>query len=349
MEKNNVRQIIAFQGLRGLGILLVVVSHCSYIKNEYGNNVLGWAGAEGVLLFILLSGYLAVYNRDAQKQGTASKVWKKIKKFYPLHIFTLLLSLPLSIRMFFGNEIGESLEKLFVNICLLQAWIPKSDFYFSFNYVSWYLSLAVFFSILTPIMIGVIKRLSHIQICGVFILVLACQFLLAYMVTNWEWEQAHWLCYIFPVIRSMEFFVGGGICVLTRERTHISGRRVDLLLLASLAVCFLLLVNSMDKNSEYYSTAYWMAPVCFLFTVVCVGEKDSKLVCLLFQNKFLVFIGEISFELFLTHQLCIRYMREIFRRFGDENNPLLYMSAVLIAVVFSYCLKKFSRIQKNRK
>ena len=31
--------------------------------------------------------------------------------------------------------------KLISNIVLLQSWVPKSEFYWSFNAVSWYLSL----------------------------------------------------------------------------------------------------------------------------------------------------------------------------------------------------------------
>lgn len=111
------KKILSFQGLRGLGILLIFLFHCGYIQNRYGGNIFGWAGALGVSIFIFLSGYLAVRNIHTTEQISAKEIVvmtvRKMKKFYPLHLFTLLAALPFSIRGgVWGAKLGNG-----VSIC----------------------------------------------------------------------------------------------------------------------------------------------------------------------------------------------------------------------------------------
>lgn len=93
MKKLNV-----LQSWRTIFILMICLEHMAL------NNILNIfaAGGEGVTFFIVLSGFLSsyvYYNRSInfsisdQKEFTISK----IKKFYPLHVCALLLSLLLSI------------------------------------------------------------------------------------------------------------------------------------------------------------------------------------------------------------------------------------------------------------
>ena len=58
MRKDNImedkRQILAFQGLRGFAIILIMLSHCYFKTNIYGTSIMVYAGAIGVYIFILL-------------------------------------------------------------------------------------------------------------------------------------------------------------------------------------------------------------------------------------------------------------------------------------------------------
>ena len=54
-------KIESFQGLRGLAILLIMISHCIFLKNAMGQNSLSHLGGFGVELFIMLSGFLTCY------------------------------------------------------------------------------------------------------------------------------------------------------------------------------------------------------------------------------------------------------------------------------------------------
>lgn len=69
---------------------------------------------------------------------------KKVLKIYPLHCLTLAASIPIYFSMARLDTVRHIviwIFKLISNIVLMQSWVPKSEFYWSFNAVSWYLSL----------------------------------------------------------------------------------------------------------------------------------------------------------------------------------------------------------------
>ena len=80
------------QGLRFIGFLLIFLNH------SYWNLGIGKVfdyGARGVEIFFVLSGYLVAYNYidkdlDSSIKGSLNYVYKKLKKFYVLHLFTFV-------------------------------------------------------------------------------------------------------------------------------------------------------------------------------------------------------------------------------------------------------------------
>lgn len=66
--------IQSFQGLRGIAIILIMVSHCPIIMNNYNNNIFMYAGGNGVELFIILGGIWHIIVRK-----------KTLKKAYLRH------------------------------------------------------------------------------------------------------------------------------------------------------------------------------------------------------------------------------------------------------------------------
>ena len=93
--------IINLQGLRGYAICMIFISHCNLMLNVDGRNVTDYLGALGVSVFIMLSGYLSVLNYRVNENSDIKSYFKrKFLKFYPLHIITLLVALPLAQRSY---------------------------------------------------------------------------------------------------------------------------------------------------------------------------------------------------------------------------------------------------------
>lgn len=204
------------QGLRGVAILLIVLSHCNYILNEFGNNIFGAAGGIGVQLFIILSGYLMMlnFNKSNKILSFSLNIKKKLKKFYPLHLITLIIAIPFLYKSFLNCNFEKAIEKIALNLLLLQSYIPDMDIYFSLNATSWYLSTAFFFIILTPFAIKFINFTAN-KINVIFIIIVIQYWLFYCFADN---KQAHWLLYVCPLIRMLDFVLGGvHVCCRTKE------------------------------------------------------------------------------------------------------------------------------------
>lgn len=138
-------KIESFQALRAIAIFMIFLSHCNSLWIADGVNKLDCLGAPGVSLFIILSGFLTAYSYDWSSKAVPLKnrLKKKINKFYILHVGTLIIAIPFTISLLEENSALWS-EAFLANVSLIQAFIPLKQIYFSFNAVSWYLSLTFF-------------------------------------------------------------------------------------------------------------------------------------------------------------------------------------------------------------
>ena len=80
------------QGLRFIGFLLIFLNHSYW---DLGIGKVFDFGARGVEIFFVLSGYLVAYNYtdkdlDSSFKGSLNYVYKKLKKFYALHLVTFV-------------------------------------------------------------------------------------------------------------------------------------------------------------------------------------------------------------------------------------------------------------------
>ena len=58
-----------------------------------------------------------------------------------------------------------------------------------------------------------------------------------------------------------------------------------------------------------------------------------------FSNKYLDFLGDISFEIYMIHGLVMHYLGKFF--VSSPVNDVIYTIVVLlVSVVFAYCIKK---------
>ena len=329
--EHNRKTIVSFQGLRGYAILLIFLSHCgNFVINSHGENALAYLGGLGVSLFILLSGFLLMNNYYYKEPPVAIELFKnKLKKFYPLHILTLILAVPFSIK---GFSI-YSILKLICNLFLVQDWIPISSFYFSYNSVSWYLSLEVFFILLTPFIARKFKYTPNKIVYSILFIVPLFEILFCVLVENYE--ISHWLVYIFPVIRALDLIFGVCIYIMLNNHHKLIEKNSVIILITSLLITVSLIVLSLERQSELFSTALWTIPCGMIILSLAAGDKTSNIIKMLFENKLILFIGNISFEIFLIHQLVIRYLTAFTEK---VLKPLVQVEYIYIYIyIYSRC------------
>lgn len=296
--------------------MLIFLSHAELVST----------GPVGVSLFLALSGFcMTVSYLDKPEKTPAPSIihnfefaWRKIKKLYPLHVATLLF---VSAVIFAGlihkgstKEIIEQGLYFAANGMLLQSWIPWRDGYFSFNAVSWYLSASVFLYYIFPWVFPVIqsKDIRRIaRLSGIVLgLMIAVALILGAGKQNWGWTSAFlkWVTYICPLYRAGDFIIGlaAGFFFLTQKRPQ----RGSVYTAAETGTILLISIQVLIYHKGILHATNWMLTLFWLPTsILCIylfAVNKGVVSQILSKSKVLVWLGNISAEAFLLHQICIK-------------------------------------------
>lgn len=243
------------QVLRAIAFMLIFLSH-SFSR-------LGWWGAFGVSLFIVLSGYLETRKHLDDEISAIPFVKKKIKKVYPLHIITLLFSIPLSLGVLAERYgVAKLALQMLLDITMTQSWVPISSIYYSMNAVSWYLALVVFFALISPELIKWLNNSSVKSIKIIVLTLICCDFIVGYF--SMSLPQSHWIAYVCPVTRSFDYMIGGGTYVLIHKKAK------RWMLPTGLVIAMGVLIGSVSAgfSNEMFSSAFWIIPSVLIVPAV---------------------------------------------------------------------------------
>lgn len=319
--------IKSLQSLRAFAIISIMLSHCFFLQDYLPSGL----GPTGVSTFICLSGFLTYLSLKDKTvtldiKCVAKRTMSKMRKFYPLHVATFILALPFVIAAVTGKDVFfHDVMKGIANLALVQSWIPIRSVYFSYNAVAWFLSTYLFFIVVSPLLMKGIRRVavckSPLSVAVILLIaMILCEFGLAYYFGHASY--VHWILYVFPVTRSLDFAVG---MLMAFGLTEYMARRKRIFSFIGVmglgggivleAVC--IVVDSMPgiPHSYFYSAA-WCIPSVLLVTssyiLHCPHQLSHSSPCgvvsRLLQSRPLVFLGDISMPLFLVHQLVIRYL-----------------------------------------
>lgn len=323
----------SIQRIRGIAILAIIISHLDL----YNSNLnFAYFGAFGVSVFIMISGVLTGI-RDPAKSNRGG-VLARYKKFLPLHLLTFLLALILNLEYITLKLDFEQIIIAVTNIFCMQSWVPMKEYYFSYNSVSWYLSLVLFMEILMP-WIGKWRKMSYKKDVIVLIGGVAVWNMAWYIFPN---GYVHWLVYIFPIARIVEFLIGYMIGVRMAQNVLRENRKIlNGLYMVSWTYILLLLVVSINViDNSLFLTFVWFLPSTIIVSLAIyreqhnIGRKDCHI-------DFLKAIGDISMELFLTHQIVIRYVKRYLTETGvvvGGFTNIVCIVGIIISVPF---VKKF--------
>lgn len=182
----------------------------------------------------------------------------------------------------------------------------------------------------------IINRNGWLYILTVLIIV---EFMLAFLFKGSTYN--HWLLYICPLIRLIDYIIGGVVrlCLHKHNLPIKSG--------AILIIIALLTLGSLSGYSFYNSSAFllsfvWTIPVMILIGGLDICGNSSNVVNVIFSNRFIIFIGEISFEFFLVHQLIIRYLNYVNKYIHIGN--CVYLVAFLLTLWLATYIHKKSDI-----
>lgn len=302
--------IATLQSLRFVFVMLIFLSHFDYRDIQ----ALDAGGDCGVAFFFLLSGFVLSMGYGRQiTDGTfcyGRFLKRRFLKLYPLHLLCLLFFLIVSKQHLDGA--------VFLNVLLLQSWIPSPDYYFSCNSVSWFLSCLFFCYILFPF--------AYKRVSGRWLTLVLVAYLLVYLLTPYEKVNA--ILYVHPLVRFVDFYLGMFLCQVFERRKETDIPQWTELLMVVLLLVSLGLYPYVDAKLRN-APLYWLVLIPLIF----VFAQEKGYISQWLKTKPMLFLGSLSMPLFLTHQMLIGIL---LRRMPEIPAPVMLAFCIFITLMVSW-------------
>jgi peptidoglycan/LPS O-acetylase OafA/YrhL len=299
-EKVNMKKWFnGIQALRGLMFIMVYISHSSKFFDNYGGN-----GTAGVEVFFIISGllgggYAYKLNSSEEKENIITEciksLWSKIKKFYPVYFVFLIISLPLKFSSW-----SDFVKCLF----LTQSYWGNADTALSFNWPTWFLSSLLLSYFLQPIISRICKTVKKYS-CLFIIIIFVIQFLWAYLWRNSSeaYGVGYYMVYQFPVARMLDYLLGNLLYNIVAANEKKNSKYIDSIEIFVILI-FIAELLSFKYVPEIYRYTFMWSPISMGLVYIMTREL-GKITKILADNKVLLWIGERSFEFYITHRIIL--------------------------------------------
>ena len=334
--------IRTLQSLRFFFIILVVLSH--YIGSSFD-----FGGECGVSFFFMLSGFVLslAYSERITKGlfSTTPFVVKQWIKIYPLHILTFIVMFALDIRL----EKYCDITAVIANILLLQSWVPADSFYFVANSPSWFLCNILFFYVVFSSLNKYILRSDNRKLLAISLVVILLYICLMAVLPTYLVNP---ILYANPLTRLLDFIVGiilyklyvsdNGIAL----RDKLNGKSFLTVSLMELSVILLVVITAilyphLPQRVRTVSI-FWLAIPLFIF-FFAMTDKHSGVISKFLQEKTMLWLGNISFCIYIIHAPVLRIFNSISVHTGIADSTLVhFILFTTILILFSHITNKLN-------
>jgi peptidoglycan/LPS O-acetylase OafA/YrhL len=282
-------------------------------------------GDIGVEFFYILSGFIISYTyKNKFKQGKIKVkdfLVARIARIYPLHCLTFLLFL-----------IVWPIDwlKAFLNLALLQSFVPLESYYFSFNSVSWSISCEMFFYLCFPLLLFLQIKFNSWAKILFLTLFLISYFLGIYFVPE---QYHHAVFYVNPFLRIFDFIIGMGLfniyeylCSIDiRNRIFKNKIIVNLIEIIPLLLLAVMIMHA-DKIPQVYryDCYYWLPIILIIITYSQIFGQG--IITKMLSHRFLFLAGKISFGFYMLH------------------NPILLFESAAIKLIFKFDINQINEL-----
>lgn len=329
-------------GLRGLAVIAVLLFHA-------GLPVPG--GFIGVDVFFVISGFLItgilVHSAENKKLSVIDFYKRRIIRLYPALCATLILTMLAGFLIFDPSMLIEMVRSA------TWAAFSASNIYF-FNdggyfaassdvkplLHTWSLGVEQQFYLVWPfvIMIGVFLGRKPLAIMLILISVVSVFLSQKYLSIDSS------ASYFLTPMRVFELSIGGVLALVKRDCN--SNVCKEILCIIGIVI---IVASSLMMNSESPFPGF-MALIPCAGAALCIYSGSANLSGTLLRNKLLIFIGTISYSLYLVHWPVI-----VFYKYYIFTNPTIIDQFAMLAISFAISIPMYylcehicQNINKNR-
>ncbi|MEP6655173.1 MAG: acyltransferase [Myxococcales bacterium] len=341
--------IDALTGVRAFAAAWVVLYHfwsicVTLVPSAAPLHAVVGGGYVGVDLFFVLSGFIISYNYlDTFSQVNSASyfrfLWLRLARFYPVHLFALLV---VGCALISPTRWGETLRSdprftlvsLLRNLALLAAWGRSS---FSWNGPAWSISAEWFAYLLFPAAALLLNRFrsSRLALWGASLAIPATLLLFLVAIPRFLSLESAW-----PLVRIAGCFAAGTfVCVLFKQGWQ-NHRNWDVIALATIAALLAAQILLVSRGMNAL-VATPLMPLLILALAKARGGLARVL-----GSRPVIYLGKVSYALYMTHLLVREVVFGLIPPAAFVHSSLVvrlvvcvgYLAAAVVAAALVYHL-----------
>ncbi|MFX1762396.1 acyltransferase [Paraburkholderia sp. A1RI-2L] len=350
---DKVKSLDPLTSLRFVAAMMIVVHH---IKLYFPWKIATDAPStlvHGVSFFFVLSGFILTHVYTSKPfPGYAQFMRARFARLWPVHVFALLTLIifvrPDSIT-FDGPGMFSKWAVLAANLTLTHSWVPFIAYAFSWNGVSWSISTEMAFYLVFPLLLVNIRRTWHWKMAGAAALlaVMLMAISAAHLPADGGVQDltVSSLTYTNPLVRVFEFCLGMSTWALWDRflkplRLHVlAWTAVEIAIVAAIVVWlgwgFYAAAQHITNPASL--SEFGQAGSCWLFAIlIAVMASGRGLLARVLSLRPLVFMGEISFSIYMLHQILLKFFMGWLP--AGVTTPLMFFSAMFFCAAASFVM-----------
>lgn len=358
--------------MRFFAALAVVVTHIELLKSQYlkpnlwkENKLIFELGELGVVFFFVLSGFLITYLLLQEKAATGTVsirkfYFRRILRIWPLYFLLMLVGffvLP-HFSVFDHTYFTKFFKENFWSDFVLYLFILPNLALAMFKPVPhigqlWSIGVEEQFYLIWPWLVKKSKNVLPI-LCMVIILCLGVKFILQLFLFSGGTDE--WLINLKTFIATLKFesMAIGGIgawAVYEKKKLRFLLSNGTLLISILLLLCTVYFTPDAIQDGIFI-----LQSVFFLMIILNVSGNDNSFIRA--ENKLLVFLGNISYGIYMYHMIVIAAVILIMNKAGIEISNqfipqlIIYAFSILLTILvswlsYTYFESYFIRLKKK--
>ena len=341
-------------GLRAIAVISVIIYHL----NE------NWlsGGFLGVDIFFVISGFLitGIIITEIQQNSFSLKQFytRRIKRIYPAFITVMALVSFIASAIFIYNDFNKLRKTIELAIAFLSNfYLGLTQGYFDLsaneNPVLHIWSLAVeeqYYLIFPLILILAYKKFREIKV--LFIITLIFFFILlatSFIPANFYKEVLHQPnIYYLSNLRFPELLVGSLLAIYHNLSASKQASKQASNLIAILSTLLLFSCLFLMNNNIAFIPGVTLILPCIFTALIIHATSQNNIVKLCLSNKAIVFIGKISYSLYLYHWIFIAFAYYITgeKQINNQSIAIVIVLTIIFSVLSYYLIEQPIRKSK---
>lgn len=337
-------------GIRGISIILVILSHCGL-----GNIV---PGGFGVTLFFFISGYLitGLLIQELQTTGSIQLFHFYVRRFfrlYPPLLAMIAIGCLLQLWLHCFTDAGNILAACFYFTNYFIAWVrgTVADCATMFD-ILWSLSIEEHFYLVYPLILLLASKSKKTWLplfCTLVLCLLPLLFRIQLLLSDKVFSHVSGKLYLSTHTRADCILWGCLASVLLFQCRSALYQKI-LQKKWILVIAILLLLGSFCIRNIFFreSLRYTMQGASLFVLIPSLAFFPKSQVVRFLQNNNLIFIGKISYSLYLFHWIVLRLANNQATVYSLHWQLLFWLLSVLLALGSYYFIERpFMKLRRK--